>query len=78
MAKLGKLKSSSSSAIDVLDDLIPAPQLFPDEDPATYDGVRKMLFTDLAPGTPYERASAQNLVDLKWVAQRHRRLWLGR
>ena len=73
MSSSAKSKSSLKGAITVLDDLIQAPQLLPDEDATTFEALRDVLFADLAPGTPYERLLARNLVDLEWEALRHRR-----
>jgi len=64
---------TSTGIIEVLSDLTRSTQLFPDEDQTTYQALRAMLFSDLAPGTPYEHVIAQNLVDLEWEAMRHRR-----
>lgn len=55
-------------------ELIPRPMLFADEDPTTYEGLRQAFLADLAPGAPYERALAENLVTLEWEAIRHRRM----
>jgi hypothetical protein len=55
-------------------DLIPRLMLFPGEDPIAYEDLRDALLGDLAPGAPYERALAENLVTLEWEAIRHRRM----
>jgi hypothetical protein len=60
--------------IGELEGLIPRPMLFPDEDPIAYEDLRHALLSDLAPGAPYERALAENLVTLEWEAIRHRRM----
>ncbi len=60
--------------IGKLEDLIPRPMLFPDEDTVAYEDLRDALLGDLAPGAPYERALAENLVTLEWEAIRHRRM----
>ena len=60
--------------IGELEDLIPRPMLFPGEDSVAYEDLRDALLGDLAPGAPYERALAENLVTLEWEAIRHRRM----
>lgn len=55
-------------------DLIPRPLLFADEDPSDFDGLRDAFLAELAPGTPYERALADDLVTLTWETIRHRRM----
>ena len=60
--------------IGELEDLIPRPMLFPGEDSIAYEDLRDALLGDLAPGAPYERALAENLVTLEWEAIRHRRM----
>ncbi len=55
-------------------DLLPDIKLFPGEEATTYQGLRQALMADLATGTPYETALAQNLVTLEWEAIRHRRI----
>jgi len=60
--------------IGALEDLIPRPMLFPGEDAVAYEDLRDALLVDLAPGAPYERALAENLVTLEWEAIRHRRM----
>lgn len=57
-----------------VEELIPRPKFFPDENPQDYDRLYKSLMSDLAPETHYQRALATNLVLLDWEAIRHRRL----
>ncbi len=73
MSTLSKPPPTPSGIVEVLSDLIQSTQFFPDEDKTTYQALREMLFSDLAPVTPYEHVIAQNLVDLEWEAMRHRR-----
>lgn len=47
-------------------DLIPRPRLLPGEDPEAYDALRHALLLELAPGTAYETALAETLVQLEW------------
>ena len=55
-------------------DLLPSIALFPGEDERFYEGLKQAFMADLAPGTPYETALAQNLVTLEWEGMRHRQL----
>jgi hypothetical protein len=73
---MNKLSSAKEPppVIGEFEDLIPRPMLFPDEDPIAYEDLRYALLSDLAPGAPYERAIAENLVTLEWEAIRHRRM----
>ena len=73
---MNKLLSAKAPPPEIgeLEDLIPRPMLFPGEDPVAYEGLRDALLGDLAPGAPYERALAENLVTLEWEAIRHRRM----
>lgn len=48
--------------------------LFPGEDKASFEDLRESFMNDLAPGTPYETALAENLVTLEWEAVRHRNM----
>ena len=73
MAKAGKPPKPAGKSGE-LQDLIHKITLLPDEDPMSYQGLRKAFIDDLAPGTAYERALAENLVTLEWEAFRHRRL----
>lgn len=57
-----------------VEELIPRPKFFPDENPKDYDRLHKSLMSDLAPETHYQRALATSLVLLEWEAIRHRRL----
>jgi hypothetical protein len=73
MATPTKSAASQTGAVDVLAGFLPPPHLFPDEDTTSYEGLRDILMSDLAPQSPYERVLAQNLVDLEWQGLRHRR-----
>ncbi len=73
MTKLSTAKALPPE-IGALEDLIPRPMLFPGEDSIAYEDLRDALLGDLAPGAPYERALAENLVTLEWEAIRHRRM----
>ena len=73
MPKLSSAKARPPK-IGEIEDLIPRPMLFPDENPVVYEDLHDALIGDLAPGTPYERALAENLVTLEWEAIRHRRM----
>jgi len=73
MTKLVSAKAPPPK-IGELEDLIPRLMLFPGEDSIAYEDLRDALLGDLAPGAPYERALAENLVTLEWEAIRHRRM----
>ena len=73
MTKLSPAKAAPTEIGKILD-LIPRLMLFADEDPIAYGDLRDALLGDLAPGAPYERALAENLVTLEWEAIRHRRM----
>ncbi len=73
MTELSPAKASPPE-IGELEDLIPRLMLFPGEDSIAYEDLRDALLGDLAPGAPYERALAENLVTLEWEAIRHRRM----
>ena len=70
MTQLSTAKATPPE-IGELEDLIPRPMLFPGEDSIAYEDLRDALLGDLAPGAPYERALAENLVTLEWEAIRH-------
>ena len=65
---------TSSGTSSILDRLLPRPLILPGEDPAIYEGLRDAFLRDLAPRSPYERALAENLVQLEWEASRYRRM----
>ncbi len=68
--------SPSPSHIETpaISDFFPAIELWADEDQGTLEDLRDALLSDLAPGTPYQHALANNLVELEWDKLRHRRM----
>ncbi len=78
MTKLKKSKASISPQLGGVPTeflgLLPRIRLFPGEDETSYEGLRAAFMLDLAPGTPYEMALAENLVTLEWETIRHRNI----
>jgi hypothetical protein len=68
--------SHSPSKIEAppISGFFPAIELWADEDQRTLEDLRDALLSDLAPGTPYQHALANNLVELEWDKLRHRRM----
>ncbi|MDU8944955.1 hypothetical protein [Ovoidimarina sediminis] len=79
---MGRQTAPTASISVELFDLIPRRRRLPGEDSVAYDALREALLNDLNPGTPYEAALAENLVELEWEAHRFRTirddLWLKR
>mgnify|MGYP006289809607 CR=1 FL=1 len=55
-------------------DIYAKAHLLPDEDPKAFLALRDGLFEELEPRTALERILAQNIVDIVWEIERHRRL----
>jgi hypothetical protein len=51
-----------------------APAVLPDENADSFEYLRKALFQDLEPKSPYEQLLAEQMVALEWDAVRYRRL----
>ena len=73
MAKSKQSLVPNTESVELLD-LLPRIMLFPGEDKLSFEDLRESFMIDLAPGTPYETALAENLVTLEWEAVRHRNM----